>query len=165
MRPLVASGTIRPSILLIGRTGGENRAVGPPGAILRAQRLGGTAVGQKAYTVGVVLMPQPGSSPDAGFDEQRLLDELEQLQLAIRETRATGARVQADFDTQLRAFDAPATPADSRSDAQSPARWRPHRSPWWLHRLPRCPRHRRGSTARHCRAARSSARHEKPGRD
>ena len=61
-------------------------------------------------------MPQPGSSPDAGFDEQRLLDELEQLQLAIRETRATGARAQADFDTQLRAFDAPVPPATTRSD-------------------------------------------------
>jgi hypothetical protein len=40
-------------------------------------------------------------------DEQRVLHELEQLQQAIRATRAQRERVQAEFDAQLRAFDPP----------------------------------------------------------
>jgi len=51
-------------------------------------------------------MPQPGPTvPDSGFNEQRVLDELEQLQLAIRATRDKRERVQADFDAHLRAFE------------------------------------------------------------
>jgi hypothetical protein len=49
---------------------------------------------------------------ESTFDEQRVLQELEQLQLAIRATRAQCERVQAEFDAQLRAFDPPKrTPA------------------------------------------------------
>jgi RodZ C-terminal domain len=49
---------------------------------------------------------------ESTFDEQRVLQELEQLQLAIRATRAQRERVQAEFDAQLRAFDPPKrTPA------------------------------------------------------
>jgi len=44
---------------------------------------------------------------ESTFDEQRVLDELEQLQLAIRATRAQRERVQAEFDAQLRAFEPP----------------------------------------------------------
>ena len=44
---------------------------------------------------------------ESTFDEQRVLDELEQLQLAIRATRAHRERVQAEFDAQLRAFEPP----------------------------------------------------------
>ena len=44
---------------------------------------------------------------ESTFDEQRVLHELEQLQLAIRATRAQRERVQAEFDAQLRAFEPP----------------------------------------------------------
>ena len=44
---------------------------------------------------------------ESTFDEQRVLHELEQLQLAIRATRAQRDRVQAEFDAQLRAFEPP----------------------------------------------------------
>ena len=44
---------------------------------------------------------------ESTFDEQRVLAELEQLQLAIRATRAQRERVQAEFDAQLRAFEPP----------------------------------------------------------
>jgi hypothetical protein len=46
-------------------------------------------------------MTHPGST----FDERRVLDELEQLELAIRASREKRERVQADFDAQLRAFE------------------------------------------------------------
>ena len=44
---------------------------------------------------------------ESTFDEQRVLHELEQLQLAIRATRAQRERVQAEFDAQMRAFEPP----------------------------------------------------------
>jgi hypothetical protein len=53
-------------------------------------------------------MTQPGpTATDAAANEQRVLDELEQLQLAIRATREKRVRVQADFDAHLRAFEPP----------------------------------------------------------
>lgn len=48
-----------------------------------------------------------GMTQESTFDEQRVLAELEQLQLAIRATRAQRERVQAEFDAQLRAFEPP----------------------------------------------------------
>jgi hypothetical protein len=57
---------------------------------------------------------------ESTFDEQRVLDELEQLQRAIRATRAQRERVQAEFDAQLRAFEPPTlshTPAPAKPGA------------------------------------------------
>jgi hypothetical protein len=56
-------------------------------------------------------MSQPGSPPDARPDDRRILDELEQLQEAILASRATRERAEAAFDSELRAFDSPPSPA------------------------------------------------------
>jgi hypothetical protein len=57
------------------------------------------------------------------FDEQRVLQELEELRLAIRATREQRERVQAEFDAQLRAFEAPKivrAPAIARPPSPAP---------------------------------------------
>jgi hypothetical protein len=61
---------------------------------------------------------------ESTFDEQRVLHELEQLQLAIRATRAQRDRVQAEFDAQLRAFEPP-----TQSHTPPPAPPRPFAVP------------------------------------
>jgi hypothetical protein len=53
------------------------------------------------------------------FDEARVLQELEQLQLAIRATRAQRERVQAEFDAQLRAFEPPSLSPTGPSEPSS----------------------------------------------
>ncbi len=64
-------------------------------------------------------MSQPSAFPDAPTEDRRILEELEQLQQAIRTSRVTRERAEAAFDGELRAFETrvpppaavPATPA------------------------------------------------------
>jgi hypothetical protein len=51
-------------------------------------------------------MSQPGPTSDARPDDRRILDELEALQQAIRNSRATRERDEAAFDAQLQVFEA-----------------------------------------------------------
>jgi hypothetical protein len=78
------------------------------------------------------LMSQPSAFPDAPTEDRRILDELEQLQQAIRTSRETRERAEAAFDGELRAFEtrvppssavpaAPALTAPAESAAPAPA--------------------------------------------
>ena len=59
-------------------------------------------------------MSQPSAFPDAPTEDRRILDELEQLQQAIRTSRVTRERAEAAFDGELRAFETRRAAAVSR---------------------------------------------------
>ena len=87
-------------------------------------------------------MSQPSAFPDAPTEDRRILDELEQLQQAIRTSRVTRERAEAAFSGELRALETrvpppsaePAAPARTGpAESAPPAEYVPNRDP--LHQL------------------------------
>src|SRR5689334_2859921 len=71
-------------------------------------------------------MSQPSAFPDAPTEDRRILDELEQLQQAIRTSRVTRERAEAAVSGELRALETRVPPPSAEPAA--PARTGPAES-------------------------------------